>query len=38
MFTGRPLAYISTGQDVPDDFEVADPDRVAAQLLEESHE
>lgn len=38
MYTGRPLAYLSTGQDVPDDFEAADPDRVAARLLEESDE
>lgn len=36
--TGRPLAYLSTGQDVPDDFEAADPDRIAAQLLEDSDE
>ncbi|HEY8530955.1 MAG TPA: flagellar biosynthesis protein FlhF [Limnochorda sp.] len=38
FYTGRPLAYLSTGQDVPDDFEAADPDRVAARLLEESDE
>lgn len=38
FYTGRPLAYISTGQDVPDDFEAADPDRVAARLLEDSDE
>lgn len=36
--TGRPLAYLSTGQDVPDDFEAADPDRIAAQLLEDADE
>lgn len=38
FYTGRPLAYLSTGQDVPDDFEAADPDRVAARLLEDSDE
>ncbi|BAS27518.1 flagellar biosynthesis protein FlhF [Limnochorda pilosa] len=36
--TGRPLAYLSTGQDVPDDFEAADPDRIAAHLLEDADE
>ena len=31
--TGVPVSYLTTGQKVPDDLEVADPNRIAAFLL-----
>lgn len=32
--TGLPISYVTTGQCVPEDIESADPDRLAARLLE----
>lgn len=31
--TGKPLSYVTNGQSVPDDIEVAEPDRVADMIL-----
>jgi flagellar biosynthesis protein FlhF len=30
--TGMPVSYVTTGQDIPDDIEVADATRVAAMV------
>ena len=30
---GKPLAYLTTGQDVPEDIEVAEPERIVGLLL-----
>ena len=32
-YTGKPLAYVTTGQSVPDDIEIVDVDAVAQQIL-----
>lgn len=31
--TGLPLTYVTTGQNVPDDLEVANPEKLAKQIL-----
>ncbi len=36
VLTGRPLSYFTTGQSVPDDIEVASPDKVIADIVGEA--
>jgi len=31
--TGKKIAYLTTGQNVPSDFEVLDPDKIARALM-----
>lgn len=33
----RPISYLTTGQNVPDDIEVAKPEKLIAQLLKKNH-
>ena len=34
---GQPLAYVTTGQSVPEDIEVADPNKIADLILGDRH-
>ncbi len=36
--TGKKLSYVTTGQSVPDDLEVANPDKLANMIVGEFHE
>ncbi|WP_053957420.1 flagellar biosynthesis protein FlhF [Inediibacterium massiliense] len=38
IFTGKNLSYVTIGQSVPDDIEIADPEKIANAIVGESNE